>query len=65
MDWGWISAAFFAGITVGIIGTVLYFRRWRKKVLAAVNTYKVKAERLEKAWSAKQTLEKPGGIEKG
>jgi hypothetical protein len=57
-------AIFFVGLFVGIVGTCLYWTRWRKTALASIEEYKTKAETLERAWKVMRKLKQPGPIEK-
>lgn len=58
-------AVFFVGLFIGIIGTCLYWTRWRKTALASIEEYKAKAEMMQRAWEAAKDLKRPGPIERG
>lgn len=60
IGWGLFLAMFW--MAVGIVGTVYYFKRWRRKVLLVVETYKERAKAAERIM--RQGV-KPGPIEKG
>ena len=63
IGWSLFLATF--GIVVGIIGTTYYFKRFRKRALQLIDTYKDRARRAEAIIRTGQDSMKPGPIEKG
>lgn len=59
---GWSLVLLMVGIAGGIVGTTYYFRRWRKKVVLLIDTYKGRAREAERIIREGR---KPGPIEKG
>lgn len=55
---------FCSGLGIGIVGTVFYFRRWRKAVIAKIQQYKDIAQKMELAYKAQAKVNKPGQLEK-
>lgn len=61
VGWGLFLVA--VGIIIGIVGTTYYFKRFRKRALELIETYKDRAKRAEHIIRGK--AEKPGPIERG
>ena len=62
---GWVLFILVAGILIGIIGTTYYFKRFRKRALQLIDTYKDRARRAEAIIRTGQDTMKPGSLEKG